>query len=165
MANRTFQTALLQIPKRIVHLYPVVSVGVAGAVTLQKRTFTAGGSTALTSSSSLGTAPTTGVGYAYGDGAGTRSVSLGTAGLWTITFSDSYQYLLGVEIAQTKNATGLMTAATVGVKTNSTITTNTAVGNGGVIAIQLADFAGNAVDPASGDVLTLRITLGDATEP
>lgn len=165
MANRTFQEFLNTPVKKLVKLYPVVSVGVAGAVTLKKRTYTAMGSGGVAATSSLTDAPTTGVGYAVGDGAGTRSVSLGTAGLWTLTLSDPYQYLLGISIAQTKNATGLMTAATVGVKTSSTITTNTAMGNGGVVVVQLCDFAGAAVDPASGDTLTLEITLGDASEP
>lgn len=165
MANRTFQKdSSLRLLKRVVTLNPVISVGAAGAVTLQKRTFTAMGATSVAPSSSLGSAPTTGVGYVVGDGAGTRSVSLGTAGLWTITLSDSYQYLIGVRIANTKNATGIPLAAAVGVKTNS-VTTNTAVGNGGSLVVQLVDFAGAAVDPASGDVVTLEITLGDASEP
>lgn len=164
MANRTLQTKLHSFTKKRVVISPVISVGGAGAVTLQKRTFTAMGSTSSAPANSLGAAPTTGVGYAVGDGAGTRSVSLGTAGLWTITLSDPYQYLIGVVIKSTKNATGIPTAAAVGVKTDS-VTTNTSLGNGGSLVVQLVDFAGAAVNPASGDVITLEITLGDATEP
>jgi hypothetical protein len=166
MANRTFQEKTHGLVKRKVVLYAVVSVGAAGAVTLQKRTFTATGATATAASSSLGAAPTSGVGYAYGDGGGIRSVARTGTGLWTITLSDSYQYLLGIAIRQTSNATGLMTAAGVGIVSGSTTpTTNTAPGNGGVLAIALNDWAGAAVDPASGDTLTLEIVLGDATEP
>lgn len=166
MANTTFQALKGLKYKSVVTLYPIVSVGAAGAVTLKKRTFTASGATNVAATSSLTSAPTTGVGFAVGDAAGIRSVSLGTAGLWTITLSEPYQYLLGVEIAQTSNATGVQTAAAVGVKSGSTTTTtNTAIGNGGVIVVQLVDFAGAAVDPASGDTVTLRITLGDSTEP
>ena len=164
MANKTWQQGPYTLIKKLVKLYPVISVGAAGAVTLKKRQFTAAGTTNVGPSSSLVSAPTTGVGYVVGDGAGTRSVELGTAGLWTITLSDAYLYLVGVSIVKTKNATGVPLASSVGVKTDS-VTTNTAVGNGGSLVIQLVDYAGVAVDPASGDVLTLEISLGDASEP
>lgn len=165
MANRTFQERQFGLVKRKVSLYPVVSVGAAGAVTLQKRTFTATGAT-LVASSSLGAAPTTGVGYAKGDGAGTASVSRTGTGAWTVTLSDSYQYLLGVSIVQTSNATGAITAGMVGIVSGTTnVTTNTSVGSGGVVAIVLSSAAGTPADPASGDVLTLEVILGDATEP
>lgn len=166
MANRTFQEDVLGLVKRKVTLFAVVSVGGAGAVTLQKRTFSAMGATSAAPSTSLGAAPTTGVGYAYGDGGGIRSVARTGTGLWTVTLSDSYQYLLGVVIKQTANASGLITAAGVGVLSGGTnVTTNTATGNGGVISLALNDWAGAAVDPASGDTLTLELVLGDATEP
>lgn len=166
MANRTFQTVELGLIKRRVALYPTVSVGGAGAVTLQKRTYTAAGTGSVAARSSLTTAPTTGIDYAVGDGAGVRSVARTGTGLWTITLSDPYQYLLGVRIAQTSKADGIPTCLSVGVVSGSTnVATNTATGNGGVIAIALADATNQAADPESGDVLTLEILLGDASEP
>lgn len=165
MANRYFQEATLSLVKRKAEVYCVVSVGGAGAVTMKRRSYSAGGATAVSSSTSLVAAPTTGVGYAVG-GDGVRSVARTGTGAWTVTLSDPYQYMLGCELLQTSNTTGLPTAAAVGIVSGSTdVTTNTGTGNGGVVAIQLVDFAGNAVDPASGDTLTLRFTFGDATEP
>lgn len=158
MANRTFQTASLTLVKRKVEIFCVVSVGAAGAVTLKKRTW-------VGATSSLTSANTSGVGYDVG-GDGVRSVVRTGAGLWTVTLSDSYMYLLGVQLIQTANTSGLLTAASVGVDTDGTnVTTNTALGNGGVLTLVLNDWAGAAVDPASGDVVTLLITLGDASEP
>ncbi len=167
MANRTFQTELLHIPKRIVKLWAVVSMTDATTPVLQKRTFRAQGVVGTSPSSTLGAAPTSGIGYAYGNGTGVRSVARTGTGLWTFTLSDPYQYLLGVQLIQTANTTGLLTTGFgVGVDTDLlAITTNTAVGNGGVFGIVLSDAAGNAADPATGDVLTFEITLGDATEP
>lgn len=171
MANVTFNPFLGTKLKRVATVYPVVSVGAAGAVTLKKRQFTAAGASNVAASSSLVNAPTTGVGYAVGDAMGIRTVARTGAGAWTITLSDPYQYLLGVEIIQISNATGIATVYAIGVVSGTTnVTTNTAIGNGGVITVLLqngsgASNIGAAVDPASGDTLTLRITLGDATEP
>lgn len=166
MANRTFIQDAYGLIKKPVYLYPVISVGAAGAVTLKKRTFTAGGASSLSSSSSLGNAPTSGVGYAVGDGVGTRSVARTGTGLWTITLSDPYQYLLGVCMVSLSSATGLWTTPSIGVVSGSTtITTNTGVGNGGVISVVIQNGSGAATDPANGDTITLEIMLGDATEP
>jgi hypothetical protein len=165
MANRQFsaQGTLL---KSIRYLYPVVSVGGAGAVTLKKRSFRAVG-TVNSANSTLIDAPTSGLPYAFGDGAGTRSVARTGTGAWTITLTDPYQFLMGVRVIQTSNTTGASTSGlSVGVVSGSTnVATNTAVGNGGVIAIVLSSATVTAADPASGDTLTLEITLCDATEP
>lgn len=166
MANRTFNTQQMSLAKKVVHLFPVVSVGAAGAVTLKKRNFSAVGA-ATTPSSSLGTAPTTGVGYACGDGAGVKSITRNSAGDWTLTLSDSYQYLLGAKIAQISNTSGTNAAGINGIAVNTTTTavgTNTSLGSGGVVRVVL--FAGTtATDPANGDTVTLHLILGDATEP
>jgi len=165
MANRTFQEDSLTLVKRLVTLFPVVAVGVAGAVTLKKRQFRSSGGTALSASSVLIDAPTTGVGYAVGDGAGTRSVVRTAPGTWTITLSDSYQYLLGIRVIQVANVNGSVPTGLVGVRTGITnVTTNTGTGNGGIIGIDLNN-GGGPLDPDNGDTLTLEITLGDATEP
>lgn len=167
MANRTFnKDQQLSLVKRVVHLFPVVSVGAAGAVTLKKRAFTAVGS-ATTPSSSLISAPTSGVGYAFGDGAGVKKIVRNSAGDWTLTLSDPYQYLLGARIAQLSNTGGTNAAAINGLAVNTTTTsvgTNTSLGDGGVVrVVLLADST--ATDPASGDTVTLHLILGDATEP
>lgn len=159
MANRTFQQKQLTLIKRKVELWAQVAVGAAGAVTLKKTTYT-GGTVSTTN------APTSGVGYDYSNGEGIRSVARADTGKWTVTLSDSYLLLKGVQLVETSNTTGVPTAAAVGVVSGSTnVQTNTATGNGGVVTVQFVDFAGSAVDPASGDTITLKITLQDASEP
>jgi hypothetical protein len=159
MANRTFQEKQLALIKRKVDLYAIVDVGAAGAVTLLKITLINGQQSSVS-------APTSGTGYGVGNGEGVRSVVRTGTGAWTVTLSDSYVRLVGVDLARTQNATGLLTAASVGVNSSTTnIQTNTAPGNGGVVAVVLNDWAGVAVDPASGDRLTLHFVLADASEP
>lgn len=166
MANATFNQDLASTQKRIRKLWPVVSVGGSGAVTLQKRTFRAMGVVG-SSNSTLAAAPTSGQGFAYSDGERVQSVLRNSAGDWTFTLSDPYQYLLGIVLVQTTNTTGLLTSGFgVGVKTGGTnVTTNTSTGSGGTIEIVLNNGSGVATDPASGDVLYFEVTLGDATEP
>ena len=159
MANRTFQQKQLTLIKRKVELWATVAVGAAGAVTLKKTTYTNG-------AVSTANATTSGVGYDYGNGEGIRSVSRTGTGAWTITLNDAYMLLKGVTLEETSNTTGTPTAAQVGVVSGTTnVATNTSLGNGGVVAVQFVDFAGSAVDPASGDTITLKITLQDASEP
>lgn len=168
MANRTFnQNQQLTLVKRVVQLWPNISFGASGAPTLQKRVYTAGGSTALASSSSLVAAPTTGIQYAIGDAAGTMKIAQTGTGAYTLTLSDPYQALLGLEVALISNTTGLTSVDAVALVSGSTtITTNTSVGSGGVIAFKtLNSTSGAAGNPTSGDVWTLCITLLDATEP
>lgn len=149
----------LTLIKRKVDLWLTVAVGGAGAVTLKKTTYTNG-------SVSSGNAPTSGTGYDVGNGEGVRSVARTGTGAWTITLSDPYILLKSVTLENTSNTTGLLTAAAVGViASTTTITTNTGPGNGGVITVVFNDWAGAAVDPASGDTVTLKITLQDASEP
>ncbi len=165
MANRMFQDDGSLIKGRRI-LYCVVSVGAAGAVTLKKRTFNAMGATSTDPSTALASAPTSGNGYVYGNGQGIRSVARTDTGDWTITLSDPYQYLLGVYCVQVSNTTGAITSPLggIGIVSGSTdVTTNTAVGNGGVIAITLNNGSGTATDPADGDTLTLCIELGDSS--
>lgn len=166
MANRTFNSdgTLL---KGLRYLYPVISVAGAGAVTLKKRQFSATGATSTAPSSALVSAPTSGIGYAFSDGFGVRSVARTATGAWTVTLSDPYQFLVGVTLVQTSSATGLLTSGFgVGIVASTTnVATNTAVGNGGVITLILNNGSGSATDPASGDTLTLEIILSDATEP
>lgn len=172
MSNRTFQQKVLTLVKKEVHLYCWVAVGAAGAVTLKKRQFTAQGATSVAPSSSIVNAPTvTAVGnpYAIGDGpiGGVRTVVRNSAGNWTVTLLDNYQFLISASVDQVFNANGLVTSGfAVGVVSgNTNVTTNTAPGNGGVINVVLNNGSGAATDPANGDTVVLRFVFGDATEP
>lgn len=160
MANRQFNEVQMNLVKGVVTLYAEVAVGAAGAVTLKKRQYKAAGATATTPASSLVNAPTSGIDYAVGNAQGIRSVSAAGDGLWTITLSDPYLYLLGVSLANTSNATGVPTVMGLGVVSGSTnVTTNTAKGNGGVVVLQLVGQDGGAVNPANGDTLTIKLEL------
>jgi len=167
MSERTYLTDYRTLIKRLTAVTPVVSVAAAGAVTLQKRTFSAAGNGSVSPKTTLAAAPTTGVGYAVGDGVGTRSIMRNGPGDWTFTLSDSFQYLIGVEILGLSNTSGTNANAVSSVAINATTTnvnTYTSVGNGGVVRVVL--FSGSTpTDPASGDTLTLRFTLGDGSEP
>ena len=164
MANRSFVDSNFTLVKRQVTLYAAVSVGAAGAVTLQKwgyPTLGAGGQ-------SYATAPTGAVpvGAAYPNqyqvGAeGVLSVTRTAAGLWTVKLQDNYQRCLGVT-AQGQLAGGLSAIVNVGL--NSTITSMTAA-NGSVIGLALLSATATAADPASGETILLTIQLADATEP
>lgn len=158
MANRTFQTQMLGLIKRHVQIYGIFSVGVAGAVTMLKRTYPNGVVTYVT-------APTTGTGYSIGNGEGIRSVTRTGTGAWTVTLSDAYMYLLETALVSTTNTSGLLTAAAVGcTSSDADVQTNHGQGYGGLVKVQFNDWAGAAVDPASGDVVDLRFTFGDGSE-
>lgn len=163
MANRSFmQNQSLQLLKRVVSLYPVVKVGANGAVTLQYRHFTAGGAGSVAPTFALAAAPTSGVGYAYGNQEGVKSVARTGTGAWTITLSDPYQYLIGVDFT-TANSGGAVTAGNLCVLTTSNVTTNTSVGTGGTVLVVFQNGSYSATDPASGDIIYLTIQLGDGT--
>lgn len=147
--------------KQIVHLFPVVSVAGGGAVTLRKRSFTAAGSGGNLPTYSLGTAPTSGTGYARGDGEGTRSVSRTGTGAWTLTLSDPYLYLIGVRF-NVESASGVSTVVQVAVDSTSNVQTNTSLGNGGVVKLVFSSATATAADPASGDVVYLELVLGQS---
>lgn len=164
MSQRMFSEFNATLLKRVVNLFPVVSVGAAGAVTLQKRQFTAMGSGSVAPGFSLVAAPTSGVGYAKGDGAGVNAVTRTGTGLWTITLSDPYVCLLQIS-AMVANTSGLFTGVIPGVLTSTNVQTNTSLGSGGVINLAINNGSGAATDPASGDLIYFNITLGDASEP
>lgn len=172
MANRTFlQDQTMALLKRVVTLYPVVNVGAAGAVTLQKRQFTAMGSGSVAPVYSLVAAPTTGVGYAVGDGFGVRSVTRNSTGNWTLVLSDPYLYLIQCS-AVFANSGASFNAPVMIVDSNTSntnVSLNTAVGNGGKITVQFyntsAGGGGTAADPGNGDQAQFAIILGDASEP
>lgn len=167
MAQRTFSVDAGSLLKRVRTLYPIVSVGAAGAVTLQYNKFTAMGAGSVAPTYAVANAPTSGVGYAQSDGEGVRGITRNSAGDWTFTLSDSYQYLIGVAFLGVFNTGGTNANAINGLAVNTTttsVTTNTAIGNGGLVRVVLMSGS-TATDPASGDVIHLKIILGDASEP
>jgi hypothetical protein len=141
----------------------VARLSAAGAVTLKKRQYSATG-TNNSPTYSLGNAPTSGVGYAVGDGQGVRSVVRNSAGDWTFTLSDPYLYLVSVEVALISNTTGAVTSplCPIAIVSGSTnVATNTSVGSGGTIRlILMASDGQTATDPADGDTLTFHFVLG-----
>ena len=166
MPNRQYSETRYSTIKGLVDLYPVVAVGGSGAVTLKARAYSAVGTT-NSPTYSLGNATTSGVGYAYGDGEGVRSVVRNSAGNWTFTLSDPYLYLVSVEVALISNTTGVVTSPLCPiaiVSGSTTVTTNTAVGNGGTIRlILMASDGSTATDPADGDTLTFHFVLGPSS--
>lgn len=166
MPNRQYTQYRWGFLRNVVALYPVVSVGAAGAVTLKTRSLTAVG-TSNSPSFSLASSPTSGNGFAYSNQEGVRKVVRNGAGDWTFTLSDSYLYLIGVHCIGVSNTTGHITSplAPVGIISGGTnVQTNTALGNGGTIEIFLPDSAGTSgTDPADGDTLYFEILLGTST--
>lgn len=166
MANRTFMDRQYTLIKRKVELFAAVSVGAAGAVTLQKWNYPTFGST-VAPASTYTAAPTTtptGGGYPlqYQTGAeGIRSVTRTAAGLWTVKLQDNYVRVLQVS-AQEQLAGGLSASVSVGI--NSTLTSMTAAG-GSEIGIALLSATATAGDPAADTVVLLHIIMHDATEP
>lgn len=162
MANRSFTETHFSLLKREVKLRCVVSVGAAGAVTLQEWIYPVfgGGVNART----YGAAPTTGGGTypnRYAQGAeGVYSVVRTATGLWTVTLQDNYQRLVGL-YGHSSLAGGL--SAIDYVAENTTITNMTAT-NGSVVGVALL-LNSVATDPASGERITLTLELQDTTGP
>jgi hypothetical protein len=164
MANRQFRDSSFTIVNREVRLYCAVSVGAAGAVTLQKWNYpTLGtGPNARTYTAAPTTAAGQGYPTMYQNGAeGVRSVTRTGTGLWTLQLQDTYQRVLGVNF-NVQKAGGLSTIMAVGI--NSTLTSLSASG-GATIGLALLSATATAADPASGDLVLLSIRLQDATEP
>lgn len=167
MANRSFIKDSWTLVKGEVRLYAAVSVGAAGAVTLQKWNYpTLGaGQRAGVAPLTYSAAPTTAAGQGWptlgATGAeGVRSVTRTGAGLWTVQLQDGYQRCFGVDIS-TQNATGIPTIVACGI--GSAISMNAT--NGATIPIGLISATGVAADPADGDLILLTIKLQNASEP
>lgn len=166
MANRTFDTQHLTIVKRQTTLFAAVSVGAAGAVTLQRWNYPTLGGGLNAQTYTAAPSSTAGVGnrypLQYNSGAeGVYSVTRTAAGLWTVKLQDNYQRVLNVQV-NGQLAGGL--SAIVGCGLNSTITNMTAQA-GSVIGLALLSATATALDPASGETILLSFVLADATEP
>lgn len=143
MANRTFNQFDGALLKGVVKLYCRVSVGAAGAVTLQAWN---------PATRAYATAGATGT-------SGVTSVTRTGAGLWSILLQDSYQRVLMVT-ATAELAGGTATCLAVGV--NSSLTdVNSATSP--QLAIALLKSTASADDPASGNLVDLEITLQNSS--
>lgn len=169
MANRTFMDANYSLVKRMVHLFGAVSVGAAGAVTLQKWNYPqlgGGGSASRTyTAAPSATAVPAGTGpwpaqYTAGS-EGIFSVTRTGTGLWTFKLQDNYQRCLQVFCQQSLSG-GLGNIVTCH---QDSAVTNMATGGGSVIGVALESSTATAADPASGSVVLLTFILADATEP
>lgn len=167
MANRSFIDKNYTLIKGQVELYTTVSVGAAGAVTLQKWNYP-GLAPASTAARTYTAAPTTGGGPAFplqaAQGSeGVFSVARTAAGLWTLTLQDAYQRLVGLT-GFSSLAGGL--SAIVSVHENTTITNmNSGSPPRSIIGVALLSATATALDPASGERITLRLTLQSSTAP
>jgi hypothetical protein len=156
MANRSYVDKQYTLIKGQVELYCVVSVGAAGAVTLQKWNYPSL-APASSSARTYSAAPTTGGAAAF------FSVARTAAGLWTVTLQDAYQRLVGLA-AFSSLAGGL--SAIVAAHENTTITNmNSGTPPRSIIGVALLSATANALDPASGERITLRLTLQNSTAP
>ena len=166
MADRTFIDKSYSLVKLERRIYCAVSVGAAGAVTLQKwnypvfgmgtnkQTYTAAPTGTVTAST--GNYPNR---YQFGS-EGVLSVTRTATGLWTVLMQDSYQRLVGLA-GYISVAGGLSNI--VSINENTTITNMNAAG-GSVIGISLLSSTATAADPTSGHVVKLALTFADATE-
>jgi hypothetical protein len=167
MANRSYVDKQYTLIKGQVELYCVVSVGAAGAVTLQKWNYPSL-APASSSARTYSAAPTTGGAAAFPLSAvqgaeGVFSVARTAAGLWTVTLQDAYQRLVGLA-AFSSLAGGL--SAIVAAHENTTITNmNSGTPPRSIIGVALLSATANALDPASGERITLRLTLQNSTAP
>lgn len=166
--NRTCNEKFLSIVKRPVAIYGVFNVGAAGAVTLQQYnypTFGAGPNARTYTAAPVGPALPASSGQwpaQYRAGSeGIYSVVRTGTGLWTITFQDNYQRLIGLSCF-TRKAGGVATISDIA--ENTTIS-SMANGSGSIVGLTLLNGAAAAADPASGDQLVITFEFQDATEP
>lgn len=168
MANRSFIDKQYTLIKGEVDIYFAVSVGAAGAVTLQRWNYPQMGAGSTAPGRTYTAAPTTGGAASFplmaAQGAeGVFSVVRTATGLWTITLQDAYQRMVGLSMYS--SLTG-GTSTVLAIHENTTIT-NMASGSPqrSVIGIALLSATATAIDPASGERINIRMTLQNNTEP
>lgn len=165
--TRTYVDKQYALIKYEIRLYASVSVGAAGAVTLQKwnyPVFGTGPNARTYTAATTGTAPTTAGNYPnrYTAGAeGVFSVTRTGAGLWTILLQDNYQRMVGMTgfVAVAGGLANIVTIAE-----NTTISNMTSPG-GSVIGLAMLSATGVAADPTAGSSVRLCFTLANGTEP
>src|SRR5690242_3438888 len=133
-ANRQLNQGRYSLLKGLTDVFAVVNVGAGGAVTLQQWIYPSLGTTAALAYT-YSAAPTTGGSLSWpgrtaqGE-AGIYSVARTAAGLWTVTFQDFWDRLVGLSFFS-RLAGGL--SAVVAVHENTTITAMSTQANGGSI--------------------------------
>jgi hypothetical protein len=141
MANRNFSTNGLSLEKKTVTLWLRVAIGATGAPTLQAWN---------AASKSWVSAPT-------GGWAGVKSITRNSAGKYTIVLQDKYTKILAAWvgfICDAAPAAGSTHAFSTG--------TDPTTAGGGTVIVQCRNNSGTATDPASGEVMTVEIELGDS---
>lgn len=165
MANRDFSSKQYTLQKGIVDLFFTVSVGAAGAPTLQRWVYPSFGSSAATTKTYTPAATTgggTGNFTRYAQGAeGVFSVVRTGAGTWTVTLQDTYQRMLQLD-GYTARAGGLVTVADFAEDT--TVTNMNATG-GSVIGVVMFNSSDSPGDGSSGDNIRLHMALQSDSMP
>ena len=153
MADRQFQQINYSLEKSLVRLYCAVSVGAAGAVTLQKPPSLSNSGVGSYTAAATGGVPLHSNGWQ-----GVSTITRISTGVYTFTLQDAYQRLLGVKVIA-QNATGLPTAFSVGLWNSTNVTSNTAP----IIKLTMLSATATAADPASGDTLYFEFILQNST--
>lgn len=147
MANRDYIQFQYQHEKKPVRLFARVNIGAAGAPTLQAWTPSSGGGGTYA-------AAVTG-GYR-----GIKSITRNGTGDYTLTLQDAFQQMFDWDVAfiaatTLKAAAPLVSAFTTG--------TNVGTSTGGTFRFVCQSAQGTAADPASGEIMLIRLELGDST--
>ncbi len=141
MADRQFTQFQGVLEKGIINLWCTFKVGATGAPTLQQWDPTA---LAYKAAGALGWH-------------GVKKIVRNSTGNYTITLQDAYQKrVLGM--SPTFEAAG--TAAAIGANVQSH---NLAAAGGGTVVIQFVSSVASAIDPASGEQITINFTLSNSS--
>lgn len=163
MADRGFIDKSYSLLKGETRIYCAVTVGAAGAVTLVDWNYP-GLAPQAAVARTYSAAPTTG-GLAswpfqtFQGSEGVFSVARTGAGLWTVTFQNAYQRMVGMRV-YCSLAGGL--SAIVQVAENTTISNFTS-GAQAVVGVALLSATATALDPANGERVNLAFTFQNST--
>lgn len=142
--------------RKKVTLYAVCDIGASGAVTLEQWTPPVNSSAGSYASASTSPANA----YSPTGTQGVASVTKeSTAGQYTFVFQGSFARVLKADFTPLVATTGVSAAAKLGV-----VGTSPSVSSApGTITIQLVDYAGIAVNPASGERIIFEFVLDDSS--
>lgn len=142
--------------RKKVTLYAVVDIGASGACTLKQwNPPTAGAAGSYSSAGTSQASP-----YSPTGTQGIASVTKeSTAGQYTFVFQGSFARLLKADFTPLVATTGVSAACKLGVIGTAPSVTS----NPGQVTVQLVDYAGNAVNPASGERIIFEFVLDDSS--
>lgn len=159
MSQPTLTDAAYSVFKKHISACAVVDIGASGAPTLQKWTPTAGAVASAYAAAST-SSPTVGA------SAGTqlvKSIARNSTGDYTVTLQSTYQRLIGLRA--TFSVPSSVNSGKTAVATANVVTPSGGIdAPGSVNAIEFIclDFAGNVVDPASGEQMWLWLEIDDS---